>query len=54
MAPMHDNNEKAHADDEPTEILVTGQPWGALEEKRLGKRLAPGLTFTLPQSVSAF
>lgn len=40
----------AHADDEPTEILVTGQPWGALEEKRLGKRLAPGLTFTLPQS----
>ena len=42
---------KAHADDEPTEILVTGQPWGALEEKRLGKRLAPGLFFTLPKEV---
>lgn len=39
----------AHATDDPSEILVVGQPWGALEEKRLGKRLAKGLTFTLPE-----
>lgn len=30
------------------EILVQGQPWGALEERLLGKKLAPGLTFMLP------
>jgi hypothetical protein len=29
-------------------ILVQGQPWGALEELLLGKKLAKGLTFTLP------
>ena len=39
---------QAHSSDAPSEILVTGQPWGALEEKRLGHQLAPGLTFTLP------
>jgi len=33
---------------EPSEILVRGQPWGALEEKLLGQRLAPGLVFDLP------
>ena len=37
-----------HATDEPTEILVRGQPWGALEEMLLGRPLAPGLKFTLP------
>ena len=30
------------------EMLVTGQPWGALEELLLGGRITPGLTFTLP------
>lgn len=30
------------------EILVQGQPWGALEELLLGKQITPGLTFTLP------
>ena len=30
------------------EMLVTGQPWGALEELLLGHQLTPGLTFTLP------
>jgi hypothetical protein len=34
---------------DPTEVLVEGQPWGALEEMLLGKRLAKGLTFTLPK-----
>ena len=29
-------------------ILVTGQPWGALEELLLGQKINPGLTFTLP------
>lgn len=29
-------------------MLVTGQPWGALEELLLGGRITPGLTFTLP------
>jgi hypothetical protein len=29
-------------------LLVQGQPWGALEEKLLGKRMVPGLKFTLP------
>ncbi len=39
---------QAHSSDAPSEILETGQPWGALEELRLGHPLAPGLTFTLP------
>jgi hypothetical protein len=42
----------AHATDAPSQILVSGQPWGALEEKRLNKKLAPGLTFTLPTAGS--
>lgn len=33
----------------PEEILVVGQAWGALEEKLLGKKLAPGLVFKLPE-----
>jgi len=32
-----------------TEMIVEGQPWGALEEMLLGQPLAPGLTFTLPK-----
>ena len=39
---------RRHATDSPTEILVSGQPWGALEELRLGHPLAPGLKFELP------
>lgn len=39
---------KLHASDAPSEILVRGQPWGALEEMLLGRPLAPGLKFTLP------
>ena len=40
---------KKYANQIPHEILSTGQPWGALEEKRRGGNpLAPGLTFTLP------
>ena len=31
-----------------SDILVSGQPWGALEEMLLGRPLAPGLKFTLP------
>mmetsp|Transcript_28353 Transcript_28353/g.62805 ORF Transcript_28353/g.62805 Transcript_28353/m.62805 type:complete len:740 (-) Transcript_28353:392-2611(-) len=31
------------------ELLVQGQPWGALEEKLLGHPLDAGLTFSLPQ-----
>lgn len=38
----------AHATLPPNEILVTGQPWGYLEEMLLGRQLAPGLIFTLP------
>jgi hypothetical protein len=34
---------------EPSEILVQGQPWGALEEMLLGKPLAPGIRFTMPE-----
>lgn len=37
---------------EPTEILVTGQSWGALEELLLKKQLAPGLKFTLSTDVT--
>jgi hypothetical protein len=33
----------------PSEVLVRGQPWGALEEMRLGHQLVKGLTFTLPK-----
>jgi len=39
---------QAHASLPPSEILVTGQPWGALEEMLLGHQLAPGLVFQLP------
>ena len=35
------------------EILVTGQPWGALEELLLGKKINSGLTFTLPKKGDA-
>jgi len=42
-----------YATKEPAEILVSGQPWGALEEMRLGRQLAPGLTFTLPKAGEA-
>jgi tetratricopeptide (TPR) repeat protein len=41
-----------HAEAEPAMILVQGQPWGYLEEKRLGKQLAPGLKFTAPEEGS--
>jgi len=34
----------------PSEILVQGQPWGYLEELRLGHSLAPGLVFTAPEA----
>jgi len=44
---------KQHASDEPTEVLVQGQPWGALEEMRLGKKLAPGLAFSLPEDINS-
>lgn len=37
-----------HATKAPSKILVRGQPWGALEEMRLGHTLVDGLTFTLP------
>ena len=37
-----------HATDEPAEVLVKGQPWGALEELRLGHKLVNGLAFALP------
>jgi hypothetical protein len=37
-----------HATDEPAEILTKGQPWGALEELRLGHRMVEGLRFELP------
>jgi len=40
---------KKYASVPVTEMLVEGQPWGALEEMLLGKPLAPGLTFTLPK-----
>lgn len=33
----------------PDEILVEGQPWGALEEMLLGEQLVEGITFTLPE-----
>lgn len=41
-----------HATKDPSKILVQGQPWGYLEELRLGKRLAPGLVFTPPEKGS--
>lgn len=34
--------------EKPTDVLVVGQPWGALEEMLLGKPLAPGLEFKMP------
>lgn len=36
------------ADTPVKEMLVQGQPWGALEEMLLGHQITPGLTFTLP------
>lgn len=39
-----------HATTEPAEILVRGQPWGALEELRLGRKMVEGLSFELPPS----
>ena len=38
-----------HATTAPSEILVRGQPWGALEELRLGHQMVEGLTFQLPE-----
>jgi hypothetical protein len=38
----------AHTTDDVSEILLPGQPWGYLEEMRLGHALAPGLKFTAP------
>jgi len=43
---------KAQADLPPTEVLVQGQAWGYLEELLLGAKLAPGLTFQLPEEGS--
>lgn len=43
---------EVHASIEPDIIHVQGQPWGALEELRLGKSLAKGLTFGLPADES--
>jgi hypothetical protein len=34
---------------DPDKMLVEGQPWGALEEMLLGKRLVSGLKFNLPK-----
>ena len=36
----------AHADDAPSGILAKGMPWGGLEEKRRGQKLAPGCSFS--------
>lgn len=33
---------------DPQQVLVEGQPWGALEELLLGKQLVKGLKFSLP------
>jgi len=41
---------QSHATQTPDEVLIRGQPWGALEELLLGKPLAPGLTFQLPEA----
>jgi len=38
-----------YAEAEPSIVLVQGQPWGYLEEKRLGRQLAPGLKFSEPE-----
>lgn len=43
----------AIASEEPEEILAEGQPWGRLEELRRGRRLAPGLRFSLPSDRSS-
>jgi len=37
-----------HATDKPAEVLVRGQPWGALEEMRMGHKIVDGLEFSLP------
>lgn len=38
--------------EKPTDVIVTGQPWGALEEMLLGTPLAKGLVFTMPEKDS--
>jgi hypothetical protein len=38
-----------HATKAPSQILVRGQPWGALEEMLLGHKLVEGLEFSLPK-----
>jgi hypothetical protein len=40
------------ADQPVSSIVVTGSPWGAVEELLLGRPLAPGLPFTLPTDPS--
>jgi hypothetical protein len=40
------------ADQPVSSIVVTGSPWGAVEELLLGRPLAPGLSFTLPTDPS--
>jgi hypothetical protein len=37
-----------HATDDVSEVLLPGQPWGYVEELRLGHPIAPGLKFTAP------
>jgi hypothetical protein len=39
-----------HATTKPAEVLVRGQPWGALEEMRRGHPLVDGLTFQIPSA----
>jgi hypothetical protein len=41
------------ADRPVDEMLVQGQPWGALEEALLGRQITPGLTFSLPKKGDA-
>lgn len=40
-----------HASDTPDEILVTGQPWGALEEQLLGEFSCPACSSVLVHTV---
>lgn len=41
------------AEQRPDELLVTGQPWGALQEQLLGQPLTKGLVFTMPDASAA-
>lgn len=43
---------KQYATKKPTEILVKGQPWGALEELRIGHTMVDGLSFELPSATN--